>query len=176
LQCSECEGEINMILNPSCSTIVCRVPIYERGKFNYGDGEEFSTDMYPNGAINSFIEKIKEMKNNGLKNIDVIPDLEFVDNEGGGGHWDYVEKSWQIAQLYGAGILSEEKAMELDDDAWCKGTELIMMEKCQKCFEEYPKKECENIVKRLVGECKGIFKKTIFDYIEEQYIKLQEDE
>jgi hypothetical protein len=165
-----------MILNPSCSVIVCKVPIYEKGKFNYGDKEEFPTDSYPNGAIDYFIEIIKETKNKGIKDIKAIPDLEYVDNLGGGGNWDYVEKSWQIAKLCGAGILSEEKAMKLDDDTWGKGADPVLIKECERCFNEKPNNNCENIVKRLVGECEGKFEKTLYDYIDEQYKKLQEGE
>lgn len=164
-----------MILNPSCSVIVCRIPLYEDGEFKYSDNEEFSTDTYPNGAIEYFISIIKRMKENGLKNMSEIPKLDYVDNQGGGGHWDYIEKSWQIAILYGAGIMAEKKALELDDETWGKGADPILVEECKKCFLEKPKKECENIVKRMVGECKGKFEKTLYEYIDEQYKKFQEE-
>ena len=58
-----------LILNPSCSTIVCRIPLYKNGKFTLSNNEDFSTDSYPNSAIDYFISIIKQMKTNGLTKI-----------------------------------------------------------------------------------------------------------
>lgn len=163
-----------MILNPSCSVIVCRIPLYEDGEFKYSDNEEFSTDSYPNGAIEQFIFIIDQMKKNGLKTMQAIPKLDYVDNSGGGGNWSYVEKTWQIATLYGAGIMTEKEAMAVDDELWSKADDPILTEECKICFSEKPKETCENIVKRMVGECKGKFEKTLYDIIDEKYEKFQE--
>lgn len=130
-----------LLLNPSCSVIVCRIPLYKKNKFEYSDNEEFCTDSYPNGTIDCFISIVKEMKEKGLKKMSEIPELDYVDNEGGGGNWDYIEKAWQIAILYGSGEINEEQAMKMDDDLWNDESEKVLTDICKKCFSENPKKD-----------------------------------
>jgi hypothetical protein len=114
-------------LNPNCSTIVCSLPTRSSLKkakeilnaiettnlpkkskaelkeiiieWEYCDRIEIGTDMYPNNAIDIFIGKAKELVKNVSKMKD-FPDLSCVDNAGGGGNWDYVEASWETAQLH----------------------------------------------------------------------------
>jgi hypothetical protein len=173
------ESRKKMILNPNCSSIVCRIPYYKNGKFDFpvdeDDNAEFITDTYPNGTIEHFTSVIKEMKKDGVKKMSDIPFPEFVDNLGGGGHWECIEVSWKLALLYGAGVFSEEKVMKMDDKSWSEGDHKEMFETCKICLEEKPDKKCENYVHRMVGECEGRFKQSLNEYIDIQYKKLQEE-
>lgn len=118
---------MNKMLNPNCSEIVWRLNIKRSGK------NEYSTDTstYPNDSLNIMIDLLEEAKGNikgetkdlrkkivkaleGIKDVEI----EFVDNSGGGGHWDTVEKTFKIAKACVQGKITREKAEELDKKCW----------------------------------------------------------
>jgi hypothetical protein len=137
-------------------------------EWSFNDRFEIGTDMYPNDAIDIFLSKAKEMKK-GVKTIKDFPELGCVDNSGGGGNWDYVEASWKIAQLYALNKFeSEDKAKDFDKLLWEEGNDPVLTDDCKSCIEKNElKTDCRDYVKRVVGECKGINRKTPFDTLSE---------
>jgi hypothetical protein len=137
-------------------------------EWSFNDRFEIGTDMYPNDAIEIFLPKAKEL-GKGAKTIKDFPELGCVDNAGGGGNWDYVEASWQVAQLYALKKFENaEKAKEFDKLLWEEGNDPVLVDECKICIEDNKiKNECRDYVKRVVGECKGINRKTPFDTLAE---------
>jgi len=137
-------------LNPSCSEIICKFSASE-------DTMMIHTDNYPNGAIDMFLDEVEQYPQaKGTKDMSIFPELEYVENNGGGGDWEYVELCWSIAKLYGIGMVkTREEAIELDEG------EPTMEPKCTTCLKEKePNQSCKDFVKRVVGECKGKFQET----------------
>jgi hypothetical protein len=185
-----------MPLNPNCSTIVCSLPTVMSLKkakamlkdiedsnmtksakdglkeviaeWSFNDRFEIGTDMYPNEAIDIFLSKAKELAK-GAKTIKDFPQLGCVDNAGGGGNWDYVEASWEVAQLYALKKFeNEEKAKDFDKLLWEEGNDPVLVDECKICIDDNKlRTECRDYVKRVVGECKGINRKTPFDTLAE---------
>ncbi len=123
---------MNEILNPSCSEIVWRLNIDKSTKEKIIDELEENeggtcgtqTDGFPNSCLDDIITLFEEAKENG-KDINKV-ELEYVDNCGGGGNWDFVENCFEIAKVYLEGRISREKADKLEEDYWNKGDEMDM--------------------------------------------------
>jgi len=105
-----------------------------------------------------------------------FPDVEFADNLGGGGNWDYVEASWRIAKLCAVGKFTEQKAKDFDKMLWEFGEDPVLIDECEECLEKNKiKKECKEYVKRVVGECKGKFKETPTDILTKMEKEVEHD-
>ena len=178
-----------IMLNPNCSTIVCKLPTVSTIKkaerickkieasnlddktkeitkeilveWSYNEYRlEVDTASYPNDAIDCFIEKADEFKKQ-FKKLEDFPDLYCEDNSGGGGNWGYTEASWRIARLYAFGKFTKESAMKFDKRLWEDGQDPILVDECEQCLKENKiNKECKEYVRRVVGECKGIHHET----------------
>ena len=171
------------MLNPNCSTIVCKLPstsnyktaealalkidasnldnkIKEKTKgilieWSYDCQGEVDTASYPNYGIDWFLERADALKKI-FKKWKEFPEILCVDNCGGGGNWDYIESSWRIAKLYAVGKFTKDEAMKFDKKLWEFGQDPVLTNECEKCLEENQiKKDCKEYVKRVVGECEG---------------------
>jgi hypothetical protein len=177
---------INKRINPNCSEIIAKLPSYERmlevrgardeiRKFDitkktrklieylldqhlYDETISIQTDSHPKGAR----EEMQWVAENFIEHkvlLNDIPPLLFVENDGGGGNWDAVERSWDLAKLTAIGALTEEEVKEWDDVIWSCPNEIKLSEQCKRCLDGIPENDCqdkERFLKRLVGECDGI--------------------
>ena len=178
-----------MLLNPNCSTIVCALPTYRNIKiaekildellkldmkdetrnelrnvlyeWSYDERYEISTESHNTGAIDDFIRCAEQLKKD-MPDIKNFPEPRYVDNLGGGGHWESVETCWKIAKLYVFGKLTEDEARKLDDMNGCGP---LLLEECEKCLKDKPVETCTECVKRIVGECKGRFGQSVAEKI-----------
>lgn len=175
-----------MILNPNCSTIVCALPTIGNVKtaekilaklyksdldqktkddmknilyeWSYDERYEVCTESYPNGAIDDFMHCAEQLKND-FTDFKSFPEPRYVDNLGGGGHWEYVEMCWRIAKLYAFGKLTEDEAKEMDE---ANGTGPVLNDECEDCLKKNNiRKDCRDYVKRMVGECEGIRERSV---------------
>jgi len=138
----------------------------------YDEVAYIGTDNYPNEATHTFPHEAKRFGDGGIS-FSKIPDIEFVDNPGGGGHWDYVVRSWDLAKLFAIGMLTEEEMKKWDERLWTEADVIIREEMCKKCLRGEANKDCpypDKLMKRLVGECQGFPGETV----EEQFDKLVE--
>ena len=94
-----------MILNPNCSEVIARL-----------EGEEFEvwTDSFPNGCMSEMIRILEENRPNDPENAD----LEYIDNNGGGGHWDFVESCLPIAIKVIQKKLTYRQAINQEERLW----------------------------------------------------------
>ncbi len=114
----------NEILNPSCSEIVWRLNIDKSTKEkiidelggNDGETSKTQTDNFPNDCLADIIMLLREAKEDG-KDINNV-EIEYVDNSGGGGNWDFVEDCFEIAKAYLKGKISRKEADKLEEDIW----------------------------------------------------------
>jgi len=90
------------MLYPNCSEIVFRL-----GE----DTGEVQTDMYPNGALRQMLAIAEE--------YGYLPPLEILDNIGGGGHAEYIESVYQVAEAVVNGIITKEEGYKLEECIWC---------------------------------------------------------
>ena len=98
-----------MELQPNCSEIVCKL-----GEHFISDNLfEIFTDTYPNDAVKMFVRWLKE----NAECYDELPGLEFLDNVGGGGNWDYVV-DYKIAKAVYNKKITLKKGLELERKAW----------------------------------------------------------
>jgi hypothetical protein len=158
-----------MFLNPNCSEIICRLPTLASFKRSrellescYKETHRdfrLATNTYPNGALETFIAEAKRFLK-VVGNISEFPELGFVDNIGGGGHFESVEASWKVAQLYVWGMFKDwEAANEFDDKLDCN--ERIIIDACKACLNNNNiDAKCSEYVRRVIGECEGISKET----------------
>ena len=112
-----------MILNPNCSEIVWRLNIPYGNSIkekiinslenNKNGIESTGTDGYPNSCVDTIIGLL-EGYSGDVENTD----LEFIENRGGGGNWDYVEKCLEIAKKHIKGEITKEEAEKLEEKAW----------------------------------------------------------
>jgi hypothetical protein len=81
-----------------------------------GGNVETDTASYPNNCVENMIDYIQEEIEDGvkLKNIE----LEFVDNIGGGGNWEFVEACWEIALQYCRGKITKDEALKQEENLW----------------------------------------------------------
>ena len=99
-----------MELQPNCSEIVCKL-----GEHFISDNLfEIFTDTYPNDAVKMFVRWLKENR----KYYDDDVELEFLDDIGGGGNWDYVETCYKIAKAVYNKKITLKKGLELERKAW----------------------------------------------------------
>jgi hypothetical protein len=94
-----------VMLNPNCSEIVWRLESVEGRTW---------TDGYPNDCVESMASILDELNDKEVKQAT----LTFVDNNGGGGNWDYVEKCFEIAQKLALGKITEKEAVKLERKLW----------------------------------------------------------
>ena len=180
-----------MILNPNCSTIVCALPTYSSIKaaekmladiyksdmdqkvkddlkdvlyeWSYDNRQEVCTESYPDGTLEVFIDSAQDLKNH-IKNIKDFPEPRYVDNLGGGGHWELVEQVWIIAKLVAFGKITMDEAINYDKNIG--GQELT--DECRTCLKKGKlDKDCTEYVRRVVGECQGKFKKSTGEQLRE---------
>lgn len=136
---------MTMILNPNCSEIVWRLKGYRRAGRN-----EFIVDTSMGDAVEhlyAMTELLEEAKDIGKKKIDTL-DIVYVDNEGGGGNWDYVEMLFKIAKAVASGKISSEKGNEIADKAWSGERDFEELE------EQLPEKKKAVKVKKHKRETK----------------------
>ncbi len=115
---------MNETLFPSCSEIIWRLNIDKSTKEKIIDELEGNeggtcgtqTDSFPNGCLGDIIMLLEEAKEDGkdIKNVEI----EYVDNRGGGGNWDFVEECFEIAKAHIGGKISRGKADELEEKIW----------------------------------------------------------
>ncbi len=112
------------MLFPSCSEITWRLNIDKSTKEkiidelegNEGETCETGTDSFPNGCLSDIIMFLEESKedNKDINNVE----LEFIENCGGGGNWEFVENCFEIAKAYIKGKISRKRADELEESDW----------------------------------------------------------
>ncbi|MEM2618259.1 MAG: hypothetical protein QW356_02055 [Candidatus Hadarchaeales archaeon] len=85
-------------LNPSCSEIICRLDDEELRVF---------TDSHPNELLDFL-----------LSHKEPISAVEYLDNIGGGGDWDYIERMVEIHKYFAEGRITGEQLEELDEFVW----------------------------------------------------------
>jgi hypothetical protein len=180
-----------VLLNPSCSTIVCALPTYRNlemakdilaevqksnlsdsvksqlkevmNEWSYDERQEVCTEAYPDGTLESFVWHADELKKH-IPNIADFPEPRYVDNLGGGGHWEVVEIAWMIAKLQVFGKITEDEAKKMDD---CMGDMPSLLTDCNNCLNKMPDINCKEYVKRIVGECEGKFEKSLKEKLQE---------
>jgi hypothetical protein len=180
-----------ILLNPNCSEIVCSLPtlgsmkiakkmmkeiiasdIKDKTKnslvdivneWSHEDIYNVGTDSYPNGAIESFLDKADALKKQ-ISDYKDMPDLRYVDNNGGGGHFEYVEASWKLAKLAAFGKFTKDEAIKFDEGMWSDEQKLIDV--CQECLNKEADIKCSEYVKRMVGECKGKYTEKKIDSLD----------
>lgn len=148
--------------------------------YMYDETVYIGTDSYPNKATHTFPYEAKRFGEAGLS-FSQIPDVEFVDNPGGGGHWDYVERAWEAAKLFAIGMLTEEELNDWDKKLWTEADSIVREKMCEACLDGEANKDCpypEKLMKRLVGECQGFPGETVEEQFDEliKKAKKQEDE
>ena len=131
---------MNEILNPSCSEIIWRLNIDKSTKEKIIDELEGNeggtcgtqTDSFPNSCLTDIIILLEEAKEIG-KDINNV-EIEYVDNSGGGGNWDFVEDCFKIAKAYIKGKISRKKADELEEKIW-NGDDIDIELELNKCIK-----------------------------------------
>ena len=98
------------ILNPNCSEVVWRL--------NEGTGEKIWTDTSAslNDCLDNAIGELEAAKKNGedIKKLEI----DFFDNEGGGGNGSHVKRVFEIAKQYVQGKITKEEAKEIENAIW----------------------------------------------------------
>ena len=100
------------ILNPNCSEVVWKLKLGTK----YSRKHETWTDSYPNGALQTALTSIKALTKDKNK-IDQISFIE-LDNLGGGGNYEYVQDSFEIAKRVAKGELTLKQAQTEDRESW----------------------------------------------------------
>jgi hypothetical protein len=77
---------------------------------------ETDTATYPNSCLSNMIWEMERAKNDGAK-LDEMS-LVYVDNCGGGGNWDYVEKCFDVAMDFMKGKIGKSEAESREDKLW----------------------------------------------------------
>jgi hypothetical protein len=188
-----------MLLNPNCSTIVCALPTYgsietaeeiladiyksdmsDKTKaklkdvlyeWSYDERQEVCTESYPDGTLESFIWHADELKKH-IPNIKDLPEPRYVDNLGGGGHWEVVELAWMIAKLQVFGKITMDEATEMDKNI---GYTPLLLDECDRCLNKKPDINCKEYVKRVVGECEGRFEQTLKEKLEKMIDEVEQE-
>jgi hypothetical protein len=131
-------------------------------EWSYSERQEVCTESYPDGTLESFVWHADELKKH-IPNIKDFPEPRYVDNLGGGGHWELVELVWMIARLQVFGKITEDEAIELDKNI---GSTPSLLDECDRCLNKKPEIDCKDYVKRVVGECEGRFEQSLKEKLE----------
>ena len=111
-------------LYPNCSEIVWRLDMPKNTKekiikaLEENDDEDIyrtQTDTFPNYCLSDMFMLFEEVK--GKDRINEIK-LVYIDNEGGGGNWGYVEECFEIAKRYSKGEITKKEAKKLENKSW----------------------------------------------------------
>ena len=147
----------------------------------YDEVTSVMTDSNGEECTEWYVPAAKQFIENGIP-LSKIPDLEYVDNPGGGGNWDAIERSWDLAKLMAAELINEKEFAEWNENLWMNPTEIALTEQCRECLKGKPDNNCpdkENSLKRIVGECKGLpgitYEEQFNKLMEETYEKEQEE-
>lgn len=142
------------ILYSNCSEIIGRLDGSKEGYKNLD--LEVDTSTYPNDAVRQLVKLIKEEK------ITCLEDMN-IENEGGGGNYEYVEECFDIAQKVikkkidmGTAELMERFAWENDEisfsklkDIFIDGTDEEVLKKIKEYNDIFNEIEFDKLVKLL---------------------------